>query len=239
MILALVLIALILAAVLYAAVSANRVLKADLAESEADLSEAENDIEQLEGRVDGLNRQVDYYADTLPKVRKQVSSLTGRLIVSELNYALLNEAGRDLIASSDAYIDQLEGEVDDLSAALGHSLALNAIQDVEIAALKYENETAQASVQHLLDTMVPVEELATLTNAVATYDAVADKFIAKVESGRARSTETYEELKAAREWNAPPIDNTPADADLAGDIIAPFETGRDFADEAPLAHHSV
>lgn len=39
-----------------------------------------------------------------------------------------------------------------------------------------------------------------LRDALADYDVAADKFIAKVESGRARSRETYADLKACRAW---------------------------------------
>ncbi len=35
-------------------------------------------------------------------------------------------------------------------------------------------------------------------NAIRLYDTAADKFIAKAESGRARSVETYDDLKAVR-----------------------------------------
>jgi hypothetical protein len=41
-------------------------------------------------------------------------------------------------------------------------------------------------------------ELAVAHAALADYDAAADKFIAKVETGRAHSRETYADLKAAR-----------------------------------------
>lgn len=41
-----------------------------------------------------------------------------------------------------------------------------------------------------------------LRAALAAYDAAADKFIAKVERGDARSRETYAELKAARKLSA-------------------------------------
>lgn len=41
-------------------------------------------------------------------------------------------------------------------------------------------------------------ELQLLRTKVAAYNRVADKFITKVDTGRARSTETYRELSAAR-----------------------------------------
>lgn len=51
------------------------------------------------------------------------------------------------------------------------------------------------------------QQLRLARRALSLYDAAADRFIQKVDSGRARSVETYRQLKEAREasrtaWSA-------------------------------------
>jgi hypothetical protein len=58
------------------------------------------------------------------------------------------------------------------------------------------------SMEHLSGTCpgpgMPHPTITRLRGVVAAYNDAADKFIAKVESGRARSQETYADLKACR-----------------------------------------
>lgn len=46
--------------------------------------------------------------------------------------------------------------------------------------------------------MSDAAKLAEALTVLARYDAAADKFMSKVETGRAHSNETYTELRAAR-----------------------------------------
>jgi hypothetical protein len=236
MIIGLALAFLITLTILFSALSANKALKsriavldADLTEADSDLDEAESDINDLSTANARLEDSVLTYGIYNDFLAASNASLRRRLDASDLAFTLLKGAGEDMLKSSDDYIDQLEGDIDDLETALGHSLALNSLQDAAIAdaqaATQYESETADATIKFMLDTMVPVEELATLTNAVAAYDAVADKFIAKVENGPPnRSTETYEELKTARGWNSTgTCAGEPLDPEFAAALAAEAE----------------
>lgn len=160
-----------------------------LAEAESDLKEAEKELEGACGELAEANGLIDYAQGVIDTMGKTIdfTATVARNTVENLTRRL-----EQVSAVCDAQSDALLAER--TQTALLEDRNANQYQTIS----EYIDR-----VQEIERTTVPVAELARLTNAVAAYDEAADKFIAKVEGGRARSTETYKDLVACREWNAP------------------------------------